>query len=89
MTLTAFPDTTVTAVESQPDSRRSGRVLTTLQPDAGRRGRVWKAPRPEADGLPRGATAIALLTAGALALGGAAIAQLDDGPAAPERPDRI
>ncbi len=73
MTLTATPDTAVNPAETQPD--------------AGRRGRVWKAPGiPEAkERPPRGATAIALLTAGALTLGGAVVANLDDGPPAPER----
>ncbi len=86
MTMTVSPERTVTPVESPPDAGRRGRVWKAPRPDASRRGRVWKAPRPDAEQPPRGATAIALFTAGAMALGGAVIANLDDGPAAPERP---
>ena len=54
---------------------------------AERRGRVWKAPtRSRLDTMaerPRGTTVIGLAVAGVLALGGAAVAELDDGPTAP------
>ena len=99
MTLTACPETvdapTDTMVHERVEARRRGRVWKSPRslPAAdervdARRGRVWKAPRPPhaSDERPRGATAVALVTAGAMALGGAAIAHLDDGPVAPERP---
>ncbi len=72
MTMTATPDTAAIPVDRRPDARR---------------GRVWKAPRSpqSSERPPRGATAIALLAAGTIALGGAVVADLDDGPSSPKR----
>ncbi|MEO6653533.1 MAG: S8 family serine peptidase, partial [Ilumatobacteraceae bacterium] len=72
-------DSAETAVCSAVDT-----VLIAPDPvTVGRRGRVWKAPARSAIDTsvrPRGHALIGLSVAGALALGGAAVARLDDGP---------